>query len=79
MDVDLMNRDFRGPPAMEIRGGQDLRGPPGAEVMGQRDFRGGPPTSMERDEMRMRDMRGPPQDKGLYSVAFCCLAFLLKL
>jgi len=63
MDVDLMNRDFRGPPAMEIRGGQDLRGPPGAEVMGQRDFRGGPPTSMERDEMCMRDMRGPPQDK----------------
>ena len=64
IDVDMMSRDFRGPPPMEIRGGQDMRAPPSSDMMGQREFRGGPPPSMERDEIRMREMRGPPPEKG---------------
>ena len=75
MDVDMMNRDFRGPPPMEMRGGQDMRGPPGSEMMGQRDFRGGAPSSMERDDMRMREMRGPPPEKGL----FCCFSLVSQI
>lgn len=64
MDVDAVNRDFRGPVPMEMRNRPDVRGPAGSEMMDPRDFRGGPP-SMERDEMRMREMRGPPPENGL--------------
>ena len=70
MDVEMVNRDFRGAPPMEMRGGPDMRGPGGPDMMGPRDFRGGPPPSMEREEMRMREMRGPPPEKGLYTIFY---------
>ena len=74
IDADMIGRDFRGPPPMEMRGGQDMRAPPGPEMIGQREFRGGPPPSMERDEIRMREIRGPPPEKG-----FCSIIFILRL
>lgn len=79
LEIDSGSRDFRGPPPMEMRGRPDMRGPGGSDMMDPREFRGGPP-SMERDEMRMREMRGPSQDKGLYipnSLVFSIDAFRL--
>ena len=67
MDIDV-KREFRGPPPMEMRG--EVRGPPGPEMMDPREFRGGPPPPMDRDEMRMREMRGPPPDKGWFFLDF---------
>ncbi len=53
----MMKREFHGPP-IEMRGPPEVRGPPVSE-MDVREFRGQP---MDREEMRLMEMRGPGRD-----------------